>query len=142
MSEVSTQDALFGETPAEVRMLTVKQPWAWAIIHAGKDVENRGRYCSYRGLLLIHAGQSVDPAGVEFLKRRGVELPPEALQGGRIVGSVQVTGCVGDSPSRWAFRGSWHILLADPAPATQAVRARGQLSLVNPPEGWQQAFAG
>ena len=142
MSEASIQDALFGEVPAEVRMLTIRQPWAWAIIHAGKDVENRSRNCSYRGKLLIHAGQSVDPAGVEFLEHQGVEVPPEALEGGHIVGSVQVTGCVSDSASAWAFPGSWHILVSDPAPATQVVKARGQLSMVRPPEGWETAFAG
>jgi hypothetical protein len=26
-----------------VRALTVRQPWAWAIIYGGKDVENRRR---------------------------------------------------------------------------------------------------
>lgn len=26
-----------------MRILTVRQPWAWAIIHGGKDVENRTR---------------------------------------------------------------------------------------------------
>ena len=26
-----------------MRVLTVRQPWAWAIIHGGKDVENRVR---------------------------------------------------------------------------------------------------
>jgi hypothetical protein len=142
MSEMSVQDSLFGETPAaEVRMLTVKQPWAWAIIHAGKDVENRGRFCAYRGQLLIHAGQSVDPAGVGYLEQRGIEIPPEALEGGRIVGSVQVTGCTPASPSPWARPGAWHVQLADPEPATQAVTARGQLAMVNPPEGWEHAFA-
>ena len=24
--------------------LSVRQPWAWAIIHGGKDVENRTKY--------------------------------------------------------------------------------------------------
>jgi hypothetical protein len=25
----------------EARVLTIRQPWAWAIIYGGKDVENR-----------------------------------------------------------------------------------------------------
>ena len=43
-----------------MRILTVKQPWAWAIIHAGKDVENRSRNIagSYRGPVAIHAAKS------------------------------------------------------------------------------------
>lgn len=40
----------------ELRALTVRQPFAWAIAYGGKDVENRGRPLAYRGLLAIHAG--------------------------------------------------------------------------------------
>lgn len=45
-----------------MRVLTVRQPWAWAIIHGGKDVENRTRNIagSYRGPVAIHAGKEVD----------------------------------------------------------------------------------
>ncbi|WP_282847193.1 ASCH domain-containing protein [Microbacterium oxydans] len=40
-----------------MRILTVRQPWAWAIIHGGKTVENRVRNIAgdYRGPVLIHA---------------------------------------------------------------------------------------
>ena len=43
------------------RILTVRQPWAWAIIHGGKNVENRVRNIAgdYRGPVLIHAGKAV-----------------------------------------------------------------------------------
>ena len=39
-----------------MRILTVRQPWAWAIIHGGKDVENRVRNIAggYRGPVAIH----------------------------------------------------------------------------------------
>lgn len=45
-----------------MRILTVRQPWAWAIIHGGKDVENRVRNIagSYRGPVAIHVGQEID----------------------------------------------------------------------------------
>ena len=41
-----------------MRILTVRQPWAWAIIHGGKDVENRVRNIAggYRGPVAIHVG--------------------------------------------------------------------------------------
>jgi hypothetical protein len=39
-----------------VRALTVQQPWAWAIVHGGKDIENRTQAWTYRGPLAIHAG--------------------------------------------------------------------------------------
>lgn len=49
----------------EIRALTIKQPWAWAIAHGGKTVENRTWGTSYRGLVAIHAGarSGWDPAG-------------------------------------------------------------------------------
>jgi hypothetical protein len=40
----------------KMRALTVQQPWAWAIVHGGKDVENRTQAWGYRGPLAIHAG--------------------------------------------------------------------------------------
>ncbi|QWT24955.1 hypothetical protein KPL76_06250 [Subtercola sp. PAMC28395] len=45
-------------TGDEIRILTVRQPWAWAIIHGQKDVENRVRNIAgdYRGPVAIHAG--------------------------------------------------------------------------------------
>lgn len=43
-------------TPTPIRCLTVQQPWAWAIIHGGKTIENRTQLWSYRGPLAIHAG--------------------------------------------------------------------------------------
>lgn len=47
-----------------MRILTVRQPWAWAIIHGQKDVENRTRNIagSYRGPVLIHAAKALDEA--------------------------------------------------------------------------------
>jgi hypothetical protein len=46
-----------------MRALTVRQPWAWAIVHGGKDVENRTRNLagSYRGPVAIHAALRTTP---------------------------------------------------------------------------------
>lgn len=136
-----TQEDLFGETVEEVRIMTVKQPYAWAIIFAGKNVENRSKPWAYRGKVLVHAGQSVDPKGVEFLRSIGIEPPAEAFQCGHIVGAVQLDGCVGNSPSVWARSGQWHHLLSSPEAATARVTVRGQLGLTRPAAGWERAFA-
>jgi len=63
----------------ELRALTLIQPWAWAIAHAGKTVENRtwrpprsmlGNY------LAIHAGKTrVDAAAVEDLREVASDVP-------------------------------------------------------------------
>lgn len=47
-----------------MRVLTVQQPWAWAIVHGGKDIENRTQLWKYRGPLAIHAGARLSDRGV------------------------------------------------------------------------------
>jgi hypothetical protein len=37
-------------------VLTIRQPWCWAIVHGGKPVENRGWNMKHRGPLWLHAG--------------------------------------------------------------------------------------
>jgi hypothetical protein len=53
------------EAPAAViQALTLRQPWAWAVVHAGKTTENRSWYLP-AGPLWLHAGARSrwDPAG-------------------------------------------------------------------------------
>ena len=38
-----------------MKALTIKQPWVHAILHEGKDIENRSWQRSFRGWLAIHA---------------------------------------------------------------------------------------
>jgi hypothetical protein len=47
-----------------VKAISIRQPWAWAILHAGKRVENRSWAAApvYRGPLLIHASKSIGTA--------------------------------------------------------------------------------
>jgi hypothetical protein len=78
----------------EMRVLTVRQPWAWAIIHGGKDVENRVRNVAgnYRGPVAIHAGLThADSIDTE------ARLVAEAV--GRLARAKQATG-MGMVPSR------------------------------------------
>ena len=100
-----------------MRALTVKQPSAWAIIHARpvKDVENRSAPVSYRGGLLIHAGLKYDAAAEQRLRDLGIELPDEFEHGG-ILGRVELVDVVRDSASAFAIPGQWHWILANPQP--------------------------
>jgi len=107
--------------------LAVRQPWAWAIIHAGKDIENRdwrlpnynGRL-SRRGRIAIHASAVIGKAEYytarEFLTKRGVGCPaPCDLTRGGIVGSVEIIDIVSASDSPWFF-GPLGLVLKDPMP--------------------------
>ena len=49
-----------------MKVLSVRQPWAWAIIHGGKDVENRNWDTKFRGRLAIHAGKQFDISKADF----------------------------------------------------------------------------
>jgi hypothetical protein len=54
------------EDPAAWRVLTVRQPWAWAITHGTKATENRAQGAlrwKWRGPLMIHAGSSWSDRG-------------------------------------------------------------------------------
>lgn len=68
-----------------MRVLTVKQPWAWAIVHAGKDVENRGVAWQYRGTVAIHAGLAFDMSALEH---PGIRAAVERHPGARMAGDL------------------------------------------------------
>ena len=70
---------------AELRALTVKQPWAHMIAHCGKATENRTRLTRYRGLLAIHAGAY---SGWD----RDAETSPVALEAWRKWATIPASG--------------------------------------------------
>ncbi len=97
-----------------MKALSVRQPWPWAILNAGKRLENRDwAGCSYRGPVLLHAGQSVGTiaefdSAVEFIvdghashpllgqlsydERREAWRPGRQLPVGGIVGRANIVG--------------------------------------------------
>jgi len=82
-----------------MKALSIHQPWAWAILHAGKTVENRTWSTRYRGPLLVHASKtkaSYDrEAKFDWLKMYGIALPKwEELAVGALVGVVELVDCL------------------------------------------------
>lgn len=75
----------------EVRILTVKQPWAALLVLGVKTIELRSRPTKYRGHVLILAGQSYSEVGAEW----GLDDPSvDTLAArGAIVGAVRLVGC-------------------------------------------------
>jgi len=43
---------------AEMRALSLRQPWAWLVVNGYKEIENRSRRTNHRGALLIHASST------------------------------------------------------------------------------------
>ncbi len=81
--------------------IAIKQPNAWAVIHAGKDVENRSATAihAYRPAVghrvYIHSCKGMMRAeyerAAEFMAKIGVRCPaPDELARGGIIGSVLV----------------------------------------------------
>ncbi len=142
-----TPDPAAAQAPPAQRypVLTVSNPWAWALLH-GKNVENRSWKLGYRGPLWLHAGRAWDAAGessplVQAAWHQHTApgaadalLGPEhpLIASGAVIGLLEVTGChhAGDCAdevsgylcSPWAVRGQYHIevtptaALPSPAP--------------------------
>lgn len=125
-----------------MRILTVRQPWAWAIIHAEKDIENRQRSLGgYRGPVAIHAGLQVDEDPTEreswTTLADALMLRPDAhseMPRGAILGVADLVGVHEDDSaecyycSGWADYG-WHHVLAHPRPLSEPIPFKGALGL-------------
>ena len=100
--------------------LSIRQPWCHHILHDGKDIENRNWRTTYRGPVLIHAGQRGDGDRQDY-----IELPR-----GGIVGIVDIVDCVDDHPSRW-FVGKYGFVLKDATPL-ELIPCNGRLGFFRP----------
>lgn len=138
-----------------MKVLSVRQPWAWAIVRGWKPVENRGWNTSYRGPLAIHAPLTEDVEDLPEVLHRvrmaeialtGKPVYPSNLQQlyrntrgplGCIVGAATLVDVVtgmdpcggGDSWSSdpW-FTGPWGFVLRN-AQLVKPVPLRGRLGL-------------
>ena len=83
-----------------MKVLTIRQPWAWLIVHGHKRVENRTWHTSYRGPLLIHAAVRRNRREHEAAQRLaydvlGILIPPMGqLNYGGLVGEVRLNAIV------------------------------------------------
>lgn len=108
--------------------LSIRQPWCWAIINAGKDVENRSWPTGVRGPVCLHAAKGMTnaewddamdfidhafpvPLASKFGRRASAVHSTDAKRGG-IVGVATIVDCVQESSSPWFF-GRYGFVLAD-----------------------------
>jgi hypothetical protein len=108
-----------------MKVLTVKQPWAWAIIHGGKDIENRGWRTLYKGPLAIHAGARMHTF-TEMPPRTAAV--PDDLVFSAIVGVVDLVDVVEASRSKW-FGGQFGWVLRNARPLARPIPCAGRLGL-------------
>ena len=112
-----------------MKALSIRQPWAWLIVHGYKDVENRSWSTKFRSRVQVHAGKIPDPGWFPQLslevQGRGIALPDQSSLGA-LVGEVDIIDCVSEGDPPW-FTGSYGFLLSKPMAYSQPIPYRGRL---------------
>lgn len=128
-----------------MRAITVRQPWCWAIIYGGKDVENRGRrepwHTALGERLAIHAAKGYTADDEDNLPEVGMLAGPFTWEQkeyldvrGAILGTAILAGLHHASRcrcecSRWAQPDQWHLKLTSVVALPRPVAAKGALGL-------------
>lgn len=123
--------------------ISIRQPWAWLILNAGKDIENRDWPTNFRGRVLIHASKTCTKReyeeALDFMADRLIlqglykNIPSiKGMDRGGIVGSVEIVDCVTASESPW-FMGQHGFVLRSPRPLP-FVPFKGMLGFFNVPD--------
>lgn len=139
-----------------MKALSIRQPWAWAILHAQKDIENRDWYTSFRGQFAIHAAKGLTAQeyrdGISYIHRAfiaNVLGTPTTIQldggwvsvangqlttpsfneitRGAIVGVANLVACISGSPSPW-FEGKYGFVLRNVIALPEPIPCKGALS--------------
>lgn len=139
-----------------MKALSVRAPWWWFILHAGKDIENRDWATDFRGTVYLHASQWWVRREIECIlnelfearrqSRRPVlcwptvgEFLAQRDAGGCIVGKVDIVGCVRKSDSQWFF-GRWGFVLANPVAFAKPIPCKGKLQFFTLPADVQASI--
>lgn len=142
-----------------MKALSIQQPYAFAITHGWKPVENRTWRTNFRGPFLIHTGKKELTDEVEGVLRRiasQIQRPYVEVAGlysqrnkrGGFVGAAVISDCVTEHPSEW-FCGPYGFVLEDATPfrgfvLIEALGQRGWFdapaSVVNDLDVWLGAW--
>jgi hypothetical protein len=133
-----------------MKALSVRAPWWWAILHCGKDIENRDWYTNFRGTIYLHAGKFWQWGEIENdlvsiwhilgggdiypdLRAYGYDKEKMRAGCGSIVGKVDIVECHTDSASPWFF-GKYGFQLANPIAFQRPVPFKGALGFFDVPD--------
>lgn len=128
------------------KAISLRSPWWWFILRAGKNIENRDWPTRYRGPVLIHASKwfNVEEVRDDFMDARKIAercrtMPAATVSlrdlrtpGGCIVGRARIVDCVERSDSPWFF-GRYGFVLADAEPLARPIPCKGALGLFGVP---------
>lgn len=131
--------------------LSIRQPWAHAIVNGWKDIENRSWETRIRGLVCIHASALNKRS---FTEDRDAYLevlhdyayrnsaPPHEMTDmdtvafGAIIGTARIVDCVSRHDSPWFF-GRYGFVLADATALESPIPLKGALGFFD----WRQRLA-
>jgi hypothetical protein len=120
-----------------VKSLSIRAPWAWCIMNAGKNIENRSQKTNYRGPLLIHVSKTWDEKDLEEAqKRTDLEIPAKGrLSLGACIGIVDLVDCYysPEAYEQWGFADCYHLVIKNPRPICRFYY-KGQLGLFDIPD--------
>ena len=117
-----------------MKALSIKQPWVWAILNGGKDVENRTWTSKHRGWIALHASAKPMPATDDDFPGR-VRCPDlKSLDYSAICGVARVVDITPKSRSKWFWRPddgtiNYGWVLADVTPLPKPIDCKGTLGL-------------
>ena len=125
-------------TPTPQPVLSVRQPWVWALLYGGKTIENRSWSTQYRGRIWIHSSQVENrhdiKRAVRLVARERKWKVRQAIEHyrehdhdrrGAILGHMTLTDCRRldaldrNDPirsNRWVGDLPWLWLVTEPAP--------------------------
>lgn len=127
-----------------MKALSVRAPWWWFILHAGKDIENRDWPTKFRGTIYLHASKwyvHQDVVDDVYFAERTCGIQPYSTNpyehlkpnGGCIVGKVDIVDCVEESDSPW-FSGRYGFVLKNPVPFAKPIPLKGALGFFEVPD--------
>ena len=114
------------------RALSIRQPWVWAILNAGKRIENRPRRFNYRGPICLHASMTMGRdeissyrwcAGDVAAWHSAKAFAREVL----IIGTAEIVDCIEQSDDPWFF-GPFGLVLKNVQPVP-FIPVKGALGL-------------
>lgn len=116
-----------------IKVLSIRQPWAWLIMTGRKTIENRTWTTHYRGPFYIHAGKEMHERSIESIERQfKIKVDRRELTMGAIIGRVTLVSVVTRSASPW-FEGPFGFVLGEPEILRKPIPYRGQQGFFDVP---------
>lgn len=129
-----------------MKVISIHQPWAWAIVSGHKKIENRSWKTSYRGDLLIHSTANVNQLGVKWIENVTNLKVPKYLPTKSIIGKVTLEDIsfngaflgwddkLKQQERLWGFYDFEHWLFLNNYQFKNPIEIQGQQSLWVPPK--------